>query len=287
MTEINDGWVVADGIRTHYSWAGATGPVVVLLHGGGPGSSGEVGWRLAIPALADAGFRVYAPDQITMGLTDAREHAWPLNGHQSLVDHIDAFVDALDLGPVHLAGNSQGAYVGLKFALDHPEKVGSIFLIGSATIAGALGIDWPDRETNPGLNALKTYDYTREGMQRFMESVVNDPGKIPAEIVTKRHEMANRPGIRESRALFDDFQARMRQDPKLWARFRLTDKVQSAGLDVHLLWGRQDRFAPVSMGDQVAALVPEWEYTVIDAGHQCQTDEPELVNRMLVEHFSA
>jgi pimeloyl-ACP methyl ester carboxylesterase len=287
MTGINDGWVLANGIRTHYSWAGTSGPAVVLLHGGGPGSSGEVGWRLAIPALADAGFRVFAPDQLSMGQTDAREHAWPVNGHQSLVDHIDAFVQALCLDRVHLAGNSQGAYVGLKFALDHPEKVGSLFLIGSATIAGALGVDWPDRENNPGLLALKHYDYTREGMQRFMESVVNDPGKIPAEVVTARHEMANRPGIAQSREVFDAFQATMRSDARLLKRFSLTDKVRDAGLDVQLLWGRQDRFAPIAMGDRVAELVPEWKYTVIDAGHQCQTDEPELVNQMIAEHFSA
>jgi pimeloyl-ACP methyl ester carboxylesterase len=285
MTEIKDGWVTAGGIRTHYSWAGDSGQTVLLLHGGGPGSSGEVGWRLAIPVLAEAGFRVFAPDQLTMGQTDAREHAYPVNGHQSLVDHVDAFVDALCLAPVHLAGNSQGAYVGLKFALDHPEKAGSVFLIGSATIAGALGVDWPDRENNPGLLALKSYDYTRAGMVRFMESVVNDPSKIPAAVVDARHEMANRPGIAQSREVFEAYQVRMRQEPKLWKRYALDGKVQDAGLDVQLLWGRQDRFAPLEMGDRVAELVPEWAYTVIDAGHQCQTDEPELVNQMLIDHF--
>src|SRR5262245_19901804 len=110
MTEINDGWVLARDVRTHYSWAGTRGPAVILLHGGGPGSSGYVGWRQTIGPLADAGFRVFAPDQLSMGLTDARPHAWPVNGHQSLVDHIADFVEALCLDHVHLAGNSQGAY---------------------------------------------------------------------------------------------------------------------------------------------------------------------------------
>ena len=35
-------WVMANGIRTHYTEAGDDGPVVILLHGGGPGSSTEL-----------------------------------------------------------------------------------------------------------------------------------------------------------------------------------------------------------------------------------------------------
>lgn len=287
MTTINDGWVLAGGVRTHYSWAGTEGPAVVLLHGGGPGSSGLVGWRYAIPALADAGFRVFAPDQLSMGMTDAREHAWPVNGHQSLVDHIDDFVDALCLDTVHLAGNSQGAYVALKFALDHPEKAGQLLLIGSGTIATALGVTWPDKANNPGLLALKDYDYSRAAMQRFMEAVVNDPAQIAPEVVDARHEMANRPGIRESRSVFEAYQPRMNADPRLWQRFRLTDKLDGSGLNVKLLWGDEDRFAPLPMGEDIAKLVPEWDFQVVSAGHQSQTDDPELVNRLLIEHFRA
>ena len=284
---IQESWVLAGGVRTHYYWAGTEGPAVVLLHGGGPGSSGLVGWRFAIPALASAGYRVFAPDQLTMGLTDAREHAWPVNGHQSLVDHINDFVDALCLDSVHLAGNSQGAYVALKFALDHPEKAGRLLLIGSGTIATALEVTWPNADTNPGLTALRDYDYSREGMQRFMESVVNDPAKIPADVVDLRHEMANRPGIRESRAIFEAFGATMRQDPTLWQRFSLVGRLERAGLPVKLLWGSDDRFAPLSMGEEVASLVPSWDFQIVEAGHQSQTDDPDLVNALMIEHFGA
>ena len=71
-------WVLAGNVRTHYSWAGHEGPAVVLTHGGGPGSSGEAGWRLMLPYLAKEGFRVFAPDQLSMGqkraLREARLH---------------------------------------------------------------------------------------------------------------------------------------------------------------------------------------------------------------------
>src|SRR5437764_191726 len=48
-----------NGVRLHYVEAGE-GPLVILLHGF---PEFWYGWRLQIPALARAGFRVLAPDQ--------------------------------------------------------------------------------------------------------------------------------------------------------------------------------------------------------------------------------
>jgi len=284
MTGINSGWVLAGGVRTHYSWAGTDGPAVVLLHGGGPGSSGWAGWRHTMGPLADAGYRVLAPDQLSMGRTDAREHAWPVNGHQSLVEHIADFVDALCLDTVHLAGNSQGAYVAAKFALDHPERADRLVLIGTATVAEAMGLPWPRKETNPGLLALRDYDYTRPAMRRFLEAIVDDPGKVTDEVVDLRHEMANLPGIRESRAAFDAYRLRMQDSPKLAGRFSLAASLPAAGFPLRLVWGAKDRFAPIEMGEELAARL-DLDLTVLDAGHQAQTDQPELVNRILTDHF--
>ena len=56
-------WVrLGGGAKAHYMFAGETGPAVVLLHGGLPGSSGAAGWRYIAANLAENGFRVYCPD---------------------------------------------------------------------------------------------------------------------------------------------------------------------------------------------------------------------------------
>ncbi len=47
----HNSYVLANGVRTHYSWAGTEGPAVILLHGAGPGACGAAGWRLMLPAL--------------------------------------------------------------------------------------------------------------------------------------------------------------------------------------------------------------------------------------------
>ena len=51
-------WVDVDRLRLHCVEAG-TGPLVVLLHGF---PEFWYAWRHQIPALADAGYRVVAPD---------------------------------------------------------------------------------------------------------------------------------------------------------------------------------------------------------------------------------
>ncbi len=61
-------FIVADGIRTHYLEAGS-GPVVVLMHGGGAGADSYGNWRECISVFAKR-FRVIAPDMVGFGRSD-------------------------------------------------------------------------------------------------------------------------------------------------------------------------------------------------------------------------
>lgn len=279
-----DGWVLARGVRTHYVWAGTSGPAVVLLHGGGPGSSGAAGWRFMLPALAEAGFRVIAPDQLSMGETDARPHAWPVLGHQSLVNHVNDFLDALCLDEVSLVGNSQGAYVATKTAMDRPERVRKLFLIGSGTISEAMGVARPGM--NAGMQALMDYDYSEASMRRFLEAIVKNPGQVSDEVVRARHQAANRPGIREARAAFDQGVKRRRADPALAQQFSMKETLPKLAIPAMFVWGADDSFAPASMGRELEKLLPNIPFHFIpDAGHQAQTDQPRVVNQMVVDCF--
>ena len=277
-----DGWVLASGVRTHYSWAGTEGPVVILLHGGGPGSSGETGFRHTLPALAAAGFRAIAPDQLSMGWTDAREHAWPVLGHQSLVNHISDFIDALCLDEIFVSGNSQGAYVAAKYSLENPDRVAKAIFIASATISSAMGIDIS--RYSSGMAARRGYDYTAEGQRAFLESILNEPPSD--ELIAIRQAAALRPGIRESRDSFERYRKAMEETPKLRNRFNITDSLPGLGIPAQFIWGKNDKFAPVELGYELEKLLPDIPFTFLDnCGHQCQNDQPELVNRLMIEFF--
>ncbi|OCS91556.1 alpha/beta fold hydrolase [Caryophanon latum] len=278
----HNSWVLANGVKTHYSWAGTEGPAVILLHGAGPGACGAAGWRFMLPALAKAGFRAYAVDQLSMGFTDTREHAWPVNGHQSLVDHVHDFIEALCLDEVHLVGNSQGAYVAAKYAIDHPEKVGKIVYIGSNTVYQAMH-DKPLRKMRSFLEVIG-YDYTEESLRSFMTRNIANGTEVPEELIQLRHTAATRPGVKEANDAFDAYIARMNDEPKLWTRYSLKDALPKLDIPSIFIWGKQDHVAPVEVGEKLAAMLPNVPFHYLDdCGHQCQTDQPEIVNNLVID----
>jgi len=272
---------MAGRILTHYVEAGDNGPAVVLCHGGGAGSSGEAGFGRVMPALAQH-FQVYAPDSVGgFGLTDPYVKA--TEGVQSRVDQLAAFIDTLCLDQVSLAGNSQGAYVVAKYALEHPDRVKKLFLIASATIAAAMGIKPPDSE---GMRVLRAYDGSKEAMRRLLESIVFDKSQITDQLVNLRNDAANRPGAPQSREAFEEGQKRLTQDPNMRLKFDLTHTLPKLQLPTMFIWGANDNFAPPELGQQLEKVLPNIPFTYIaNAGHQVQNEQSEQVGRLMLVFF--
>ena len=67
MTVVQHRTIATNGINMHIAEAGS-GPLVVLCHGF---PESWYSWRHQLPALADAGFHVVAPDQRGYGQSDA------------------------------------------------------------------------------------------------------------------------------------------------------------------------------------------------------------------------
>jgi pimeloyl-ACP methyl ester carboxylesterase len=276
-------YVMAGHVRTHYVEAGGNGPVVVLLHGGGPGSSGEAGFGRLIPLLADR-FQVYAPDGVGgFGDTDPN---WPAReGTQSRVDHLEAFMDALCLTDVCIAGNSQGAWVAAKYTLEHPDRVRRLFMVASLTIAGAMGLPMPQTE---GLKALQGYDGSPESMRRVMQSLTHDKSAVTDELIATRNAAANRPGAAEARELANQGQRRLATDPNLKLKYDMRHTLPKLTIPAVFAWGEQDTFAPPELGRELEKLLPTIPFHFIpNAGHQAQTDQPEALAGLMIEHFTA
>lgn len=119
-----------DGIATNYHRAGS-GPVVLLVHGSGPGVSAWANWRLTIPALAEH-FTVIAPDIVGFGFTDRPE------GFDYSLDtwraHLLGFADAIGLDRFSIVGNSFGGALALSMAAHQPARVDRLVLMGAAGV---------------------------------------------------------------------------------------------------------------------------------------------------------
>ena len=106
MAELTHNTITSNGINMHYVESG-NGPLVVLCHGF---PESWYSWRHQIHALADAGFRVVAPDQRGYGGTDAPE---PIDDYTifHLVGDIVGLVKGLGEEKAVIVGHDWGSPV--------------------------------------------------------------------------------------------------------------------------------------------------------------------------------
>jgi len=266
--------------KTHYiEWG--DGMPVVMVHGGGPGAAGEFGWGNNIDAIGQHG-RAIAVDQIGFGLSDKpmdREFS-----HVFFAEHLAQFIDTLCLDEVYLAGNSMGAYVAARYALDHPGRVKKLLLVSSGTIAAGMGIEMG---TTPGMKKLMAYDGTQQGLLNFLSGIQHHPEYISPEKLAKRFEYAQLPGVNEVQASFLNFFRHKRlTDPQVAQWFDISQRLPRLDIPMHFIWGRHDVFATPEMADDLVLRLPNASFEWFeDAGHVVQNDEPEHFNRVALKFF--
>jgi pimeloyl-ACP methyl ester carboxylesterase len=117
------GYVTIAGLPTWHEIHGE-GPAVVLLHGA---FFGAASWAAQAPALVSAGFRLHVPER--RGHAHTRDVDEPLTYAVMAADTIGYLETAVGQR-AHLVGWSDGAVVALLVALQRPDLVGRMVLIG-------------------------------------------------------------------------------------------------------------------------------------------------------------
>ncbi|HEX2933544.1 MAG TPA: alpha/beta hydrolase [Candidatus Binatia bacterium] len=283
MADLRSRNVMTGRFRTHYTECGGNGPALVLCHGGGPGSSGEAGFGQLMPTLGSK-FQVYALDSVGgFGETDPYYPA--SEGVQSRVDQLEAFMDALCIEKAVVGGNSQGAWVAAKYALEHPDRVERLVLIASNTISGAMGLESPVTE---GMKAIRAYNGSEESMRAFLQTIVWNKNLITDELVKLRNDCANRPGAEAARKIFQEGQQKLTKDANLRLKFDMRYTLPKLTIPAICIWGEDDGFAPVALGRQLETMLPNIKFHyVAKAGHQVQNDQPQQVGKLMMDFLAA
>jgi pimeloyl-ACP methyl ester carboxylesterase len=117
--------ISANGIRFHIAESGA-GPLVLLLHGF---PEFWWAWRHQLPRVADAGFRVVAPDLRGYGATDK-----PPRGYDSLTLAADVagLIRALGERDAIVVGHGWGGHVAWTVAAAYPWAVRRLVVLSAA-----------------------------------------------------------------------------------------------------------------------------------------------------------
>ena len=129
-------FTTSDGIRLHYVDEGPRdGQPVVMLHGQ---PTWSYLYRHFIRALAEAGFRAVAHDQMGFGRSDkpSDPEDYTIQRHATQFAELMAH---LDLDAVTPVVQDWGGPVGLAWAVEHPERVRRLVLFNT----------WPGSETFP------------------------------------------------------------------------------------------------------------------------------------------
>jgi pimeloyl-ACP methyl ester carboxylesterase len=211
------------------------GPVLVMLHGGGPGASGVSNYHQNLPALARH-FRVVLPDQPGFGASYRPTEA-DLDERSITEITVDALLQAFDslgITTFHLLGNSLGGAAALALAQAHPQRVTRLVLM-------APGGGWLPSGPTPTEGQKEMFRYYNGGgpsekkMAAFIRTMVFDHKRFGEDVVRARYEAS----LDESHIAFYHrynaaFARRGGMDP-LW---RDLHRITAPTL---LLWGRDDR----------------------------------------------
>ncbi|MHB8693835.1 MAG: alpha/beta fold hydrolase [Solirubrobacteraceae bacterium] len=269
---------LASGARAHYMTAGDSGPYVVLLHGGIPGSSGVAGWRFMAPFLAEHGFRVFCPDQPGFGLSDPRREHWPIHGIYSHVEFLHQFADALCLDEFFLAGNSMGCIVTTHYVTAHPDRVTRF-----ACIAGGIGDHDPLDLAKP--RQAIGWNGTPEMMRAMMKLITCREEAISDELIEMRVNFANRNN--DAWQSFWDAFALGGMSKDLEIALSTRERINRLSVPGVYLYGLDDEILPAEkIGFRQEDMLPNVQFFYpSECGHQGQSDQPELFNQLFLEFF--
>jgi len=263
------------GADIHYLEMGAGQPLL-LLHGGGPGATGWSNYSRNVQALS-GGYRLVIPDLPGYGGSSKEAITGPRYAHYA--NAMLGLLDHLGIQKAHVVGNSLGGGTAIKMALEAPDRLDRLVLMGPAGLVSAY-------QTLPTEGARMIFEYysgtgpSREKLLAFLQLMIHDPSKLTPELLEERYEasvapplLANPPLGRGRPPILED----------LWRDPRLT----SLPHETLVLWGRNDRVNPLITADILLNQIPNAMMVSFNkCGHWVQWERAEVFNSLVLSFLT-
>ena len=250
--EFTSHYVDADGIRTHYLEQGS-GPVLVLMHGGAAGGDAYGSWRECIPVLARS-FRVIAPDMVGFGRSAKPSPDTYTYDQAGRTRQLIGLLEALRIDKAFVAGNSAGGVTCIAAALERPELIERLVLMGSG------GLPIPQKPT-PQLLCIQNYDFTMEGMRRVLAGIMSPGFEPPEDLVKYRFDLTTDPA---ARAALNAMIAEARKGG-LWFP---EETLRQLKQPVLVVCGKEDAVSTLARAYRFLELFENsWGYIMPNCGH--------------------
>ncbi|UMB68227.1 alpha/beta fold hydrolase [Mycobacterium paraterrae] len=267
--------------RIFFAEAGSGQPVI-MLHGGGPGASGVSNYSRNIDVLAQH-FRVIVPDMPGYGQSSKGvDQSDPFG---DLADTIRGLMNEIDIATAHLVGNSYGGAAALRLALDTPDRVDKLVLMGPGGIGTTRGLP------TVGLTNLLSYyggsGPSRDKLASFIRNyLVYEGASVPDSLIDTRYAASLDPEV------VADPPLRRPSGPlalrTLWRMDLTRDKrLTRLTTPTLVLWGRDDKVNRPAGGPMLARMMPHAELVMSSrTGHWLQWERAALFNTLVVDFLS-
>ncbi|MBM3940246.1 MAG: alpha/beta fold hydrolase [SAR202 cluster bacterium] len=257
----------AGKIKVHYNEAG-TGHPVILLHGGGAGASGWSNFVRNIGPLSEK-YRVLLVDQPNYGKTDLVPLTEPLG--QVSARMVRDLMDTLGMQKATLVGNSLGGMTTLNFAVDYPDRLERMVLMGTPGPAVDLFTTFPTEGQKLLFRLFDTA--TLEAFRAFINIMCYDASFATDELLQQRVKAATaRPEAAQI------LKAGLMRSRDLVPALRNT---KHKSLIIH---GRYDRVVPMEGSMQLFSLLENSTLLFFNkCGHWAQFEKADEFNRALVD----
>ena len=251
---------LSTGLQVHYAEQGdPEGEAIVFLHAY---VDSWLSYSRVLPLLSPS-YHAFVPDQRGHGDSDKPQCCYTVDDYTA---DVDAFMNALGIEKATLVGDSSGGLIAQRVALDYPQRVSRLVLIGSPT---TLVNNEAVRELGEELLALEdpvSPEFVREFVlgtihdpvpEEFLETVVSESLKVPARVWRAYYE-----GVVLT---IDD-----------------TARLHEIGAPTLILWGEQDPLLPREEQEWRAAAILNATLRVYpETGHLAHWVRPEWVVRDL------
>jgi pimeloyl-ACP methyl ester carboxylesterase len=287
-TTYNDARV--QGIRMRYATSGE-GPTVVMLHGF---PETHRSWDLQVPDLVRAGFRVVRPDLRGYGDTDH-----PPGGYDiaTLGNDVAALIESLDAGPVVLVGHDWGGAIAWFVASRHPELLTRLVILNCphpVLMARALVSDPMQRRRSwymfffqlPRLPELWLTGRDGRNIRSLFRASTTGSRRPPPELVEASRRALLAPGAATCAIAY--YRTAMHEVFPPWRFRRYRSQFGRIEVPVTVLWGENDSALGIGLLAGTREYAPRLDVRrITDAGHFVHQEQPEEVNRLLLECLSA
>lgn len=249
--------VSAGGLEFHYL-VGGEGEPLLLLHGFG---GDKDNWTRMARYLSGQ-YRVIAPDLAGFGETSSPAEAD--YGYAAQVERVRAFVEALGLESVHIAGNSMGGAIAALYAANYPQDTRSLWLLAPAGVTQAPPSDYFQRlaagEPNIILPATNTEYYAM--LEYVMEDVPWIP--VPVKYTLAEKAVAARPMLEN---IFKQISA---------ADIAIAKALAGSQVPTLITWGEDDELLHPAGAQILADAIPGAQLQMLDdTGHLPMVEKPQ------------